>query len=112
MRQIPQVLLLVAPKDLARVVDEVRYIEELLLLFLGILMPLDYCTGYYADIMLSGQCAVSVQVDFPFTTKFTEVWIFRDPVGEVILRENCQLRALCCGLLDECHGLGVVGFEL
>lgn len=109
---LPEVFLLVSPKDLTLVVDEVCNIDQLVISGLFVLMSLHDRAGDDADVVLLGQGPVSVEIYLPLPTKVAEFGIVRHPVGQMVLREHCQMGSLTRSILDELNGLGIVALNL
>ena len=93
MRKVPEVFLLVTPEDFSVVSYKVCDVDELVFFALRFLVALDDCAGNDADVVLLGKGSVSVEVDLPLAAKVDEVWVFGNPVREVVLWEDGELGA-------------------
>lgn len=76
------------------VVDEVCNVQELLILFLCIYMPLHDRSRHYAYAALLSEILILLQVKLPLVTQWQKLLVFRKPIGEVVFGEYNEFCAL------------------
>lgn len=84
LRHLPQVLFDVLPRDFPLLSNEIRDIQQLILLFLFSPMPLNDRPWYDTDPTFFSQCLVSLQIRLPLIAQPGERRVFWQPVGEMI----------------------------
>lgn len=106
---IPQVLLDVLPHYTPILIDEIRHIQQLVLLFLILSMALNNSSWHNADPTLFRKVLIFLKVRLPLVAQVNESGFFGQPVGEMILWKNSDLSALGgCGANKVCCSAEVV----
>lgn len=124
LRGAPEILLDVGAQDLALVVDKVCNVLVVVIRRVAVqcsdsLLPgrrvfrymrshLDNSAGHDADLELAGEILVVLEVLLRVRAHLKELWVFRQPVRQVVFGENDEVASLLCRGSYEVLGFGVV----
>ena len=109
---VPEVFLLVTPQDIAFIVDEIRHVDQLVLLLPRALMPFDDRPGHDADVVFFCQRLVAAQVGLPLRAEADKVRVGGHPVRQVVFGEHGEVGAAEGRARDEGGRFAEVGFGL
>lgn len=101
----------VSAQDLAVPGDEVGRVQDLLGR-LSLVMELEDRAGDDVDVEFFSQGLVSLEILCPFPALRDEIGLVRDPVQQVVLGQDGELRALGRGLSNVSAGAAMVGVLL
>ena len=101
---VPEVLLLIRSYNGAIVRDEIRYVAELIAVFL------DDGAGDDADVEFLCKSLVGIEVSLVLGAEGNETWVVGNPVGEMVFWEDGEVSTFGGGGADEGDCFGVVGF--
>ena len=90
----PDILLLIPSQYISVIVNEIRYIMQLFLPGLFILISLHDRARYNTELQRLGQRSISVQIVLPSRADLSEPRIFGRPICEVVFWKNGKLGAV------------------
>ena len=109
---VPQILLDVLPHYLPLLPNEIRNIQQPILLLLLAPVPFDNRTRHNTDPAFFGQLLVLLEIRLPLIAQPGECRILGEPVGEMVFWQDDKLSALGRGGADEASGFVEVVFRV
>ena len=91
---VPDILLLIPSQYFSLVVNEIRYVMQLLLPAFFMLICLHDCAWYDTYCQLLGQLFIPVQIVLPSRADLSELRVFGSPICEVVFWKDGEMGAL------------------